>query len=54
MLPFRARADQGAMAIKGSYPEHALRGESYPFAELQSVYSAAPADWAITSRHKIT
>ena len=29
-----------------SYPDHSL-GESYPFAEIQSVYSTAPADWAI-------
>ena len=28
-----------------SYPGHLL-GESYPFAEMQSVYSAAPADWS--------
>ena len=27
-----------------SYPGHSL-GESYPFAEKQSVYSTAPADW---------
>ena len=27
-----------------SYPEHLLE-ESYPFAEIQSVYSTAPADW---------
>ena len=29
-----------------SYPGHSLGGGSYPFAELQSVYSTAPADWA--------
>ena len=29
-----------------SYPGHSL-GRSYPFAEKQSVYSTAPADWAI-------
>ena len=29
-----------------SYPGHSL-GESYPSAETQSVYSAAPADWEI-------
>ena len=28
-----------------SYPGHSL-GESYPSAEMQSVYSVAPADWA--------
>ena len=28
-----------------SFPGHSL-GESYPFAEIQSVYSAAPTDWA--------
>ena len=27
-----------------SYPGHLL-GESYPFAEMQSVHSTAPADW---------
>ena len=27
-----------------SYPEHSL-GVSYPSVEMQSVYSAAPADW---------
>ena len=27
-----------------SYPGHSL-GESYPSAEMQSVYSIAPADW---------
>ena len=29
-----------------SYPGHSLEG-SYPSAEKQSVYSTAPADWAI-------
>ena len=29
-----------------SYPGHSLGG-SYPSAEKQSVYSTAPADWAI-------
>ena len=30
-----------------SYPGHYfLCGVSYPFAEMQSVYSTAPADWA--------
>ena len=29
-----------------SYPRHLL-GESYPYAEMQSVYSTVPADWAI-------
>ena len=28
-----------------SYPGHLL-GESYPSAEMQSVYSTVPADWA--------
>ena len=32
-----------------SYPGHSL-GESYPSAEEQSVYSTAPADWAIVFR----
>ena len=31
-----------------SYPELSL-GQSYPSAEMQSVYSAAPADWAANS-----
>ena len=30
-----------------SYPGHSFRGGSYPSAEVQSVYSTAPADWAI-------
>ena len=30
-----------------SYPEYSLRG-SYPSAEMQSVYSAASADWGKT------
>ena len=30
-----------------SYPEHPLWGGSHPSAEVQSVYSTAPADWAI-------
>ena len=35
-----------------SYPEHLLR-ESYPSAELQLVYSIAPADWArVVERQK--
>ena len=29
-----------------SYPGHSLGGGSYPSAEVQSVYSTAPADWA--------
>ena len=29
-----------------SYPGHTL-GEFYPYAEMQSVYSVAPAEWAI-------
>ena len=58
--PFRARVDLGAMAMKGcfaspkalaspsnrsvSHPEHSLEG-SNPSAEVQSVFSTAPADW---------
>ena len=34
-----------------SYPGHSLE-ELYPSAEMESVYSAAPADWA-TKREKI-
>ena len=30
-----------------SYPGHSFGGGSYPSAEKQSVYSTAPADWAI-------
>ena len=30
-----------------SYPGHSLGGGSYPSAEVQSVYSTAPTDWAI-------
>ena len=29
-----------------SYQGHSLGGGSYPSAEVQSVYSTAPADWA--------
>ena len=29
------------------YPEHLLGGASYLSSEVQSVYSTAPADWAI-------
>ena len=29
-----------------SYPGHSSGGGSYPSAEVQSVYSTAPADWA--------
>ena len=29
-----------------SCPGHSLVEESYPFEEMQSVYSTAPADWA--------
>ena len=62
VLPHRSTEDLGAMAIKGysafpktiglssgclmSYPGHSLRGESYPSAEMQSVYSTAQADCA--------
>ena len=31
-----------------SYPGHSLGGGSYPPAEMQSVYSTAPADWAFS------
>ena len=64
-LPFRARVDLGAIAMKRcfgfpktpastevspsdhlvSYPGHSL-GVSYSSAEMLSVYSTAPADWA--------
>ena len=30
-----------------SYPSYSLRGESYPFSEIQLVYSTARADWPI-------
>ena len=30
-----------------SYPGYSLGGVSYPSAEVQSVYSTAPADWAV-------
>ena len=64
VLPLWARLELGAIAMKGyaafliakasrldclvSYPGHSLR-ECYPSAEMQSVYSAAPADWATKS-----
>ena len=38
-----------------SYPGHSLgRGGSYPSAEVQSVYSTAPANWANLLRLKLT
>ena len=61
MLPLQARVDLEAMAMKGystfpkpstsseclvSYLGHSLAG-SYHSAEVQSVYSTAPADLAI-------
>ena len=30
-----------------TYPGHSLGGGSYPSAEVQSVYSTAPSDWAM-------
>ena len=33
------------------YPGHTL-GEFYPSAEMQSMYSAAPANWAIPFYHQ--
>ena len=33
-----------------SYPGHSLGGGSYPSAEVQSVYSTAPADWAMATK----
>ena len=36
-----------------SYPEHSL-GESYSSAEMQSVYSTAPADWASVKFDKLS
>ena len=32
-----------------SYPEYSLGGGSYSSAEVQSVYSTAPVDWAMKS-----
>ena len=38
-----------------SYPVHLLgRGGSYPSAEVQSVYSTAPVDWAIWFKHSFS
>ena len=58
MLPLQARVDLGVMAMKRNsafskassdclklYLGHSLE-ESYPSAEIQLVYSAAPAEWA--------
>ena len=59
MLPFQVRVDLGVMPMKGysgiakakpsdclvSYLGYSLE-ESYLSAEIQSVYSTAPADWA--------
>ena len=33
-----------------SYTGHSLGAESYPSAEVQSMYSTAPADWAIQTK----
>ena len=59
MLPLRARVDLGAMAMKEfsafpkvpsdclvSYTRHSLVAKFYPSAEMHSVYSTAPANWA--------
>ena len=35
-----------------SYRGHSLWGGSYPSAKVQSVYSIAPADWAMKERKK--
>ena len=50
MLPFWARVDLGAMAMKGC-SNITRRGGSYSSAgcRVQSVYSTAPANWAIKS-----
>ena len=61
VLPFRVRVDLGAMAIKlQHYWNLTIRlfsvisrthigWGSYPSIEVQSVYSTAPADWAMNS-----
>ena len=36
-----------------SYPGHLL-GESYPSAEIQSVYPTAPTDWAMHSERSVS
>ena len=36
-----------------SYPGHLLEGGVLPLAEVQSVYSTAPTDWAIHIRCNI-
>ena len=59
MLPLQTRVDMGAMATKGysTFPKASPSdcfvsylglslGELYLSVELQSVYSAVPADWA--------
>ena len=60
MLPLRARVHLGAMAMKEYSLQHYRSltiglfcvvsrihaRESYPSAKMQSVYSAAPTDWA--------
>ena len=63
MQPLRARVDPGVMAMKGyptfpkagASPSDGLMtcfgplwwGEFYPFAEMQSKYSAGPVDWVV-------
>ena len=64
MLPLRARVDLRAMAMKGYSafpkapallePHHQIVSRTlvggYPSAEVPSVYSTAPADWAINAQ----
>ena len=67
MLPFRGREDLGAMgiphgsSITGTLPSDCLVSYqdthwgvgSYPSAEVQSVYSKAPANWATFLEFKV-
>ena len=48
LLPLQVRVDLGADCFV-SYPGLSLGGGSYSSAEMQPVYSIAPAAWAINS-----
>ena len=61
VLPFRTRVNLGAMANEGvlnirlfSVLSRTLIGGSYPSAEVQSVYSTAPADCVRVAKASIT
>ena len=46
-IPQISKAEASLSDVLMSYPGHSWREGSYPSAEMQSVYSTAPANWAI-------